>query len=176
MSQKTAGDAWCVFPSALGWFALIGAGRVLKFLTFGHASEKAARRALRKTDPQADGNGQWSHPLVERLQAYASGGRDDFLDIQVDTSDLTPFARLVVPACRRIPYGRTLTYGQLAAQCGSPAAARAVGNCMARNRFPLVVPCHRVVASGGSLGGYSAPGGVRLKRRLLELESGNVPP
>ena len=73
--------------------------------------------------------------------------------------------------CRRIPYGRTMSYAELAAKAGSPNAARAVGNCMAGNRIPLIVPCHRVVCSDGRLGSYSAPGGTRMKRRLLDLES-----
>ena len=88
----------------------------------------------------------------------------------VELDHLAPFARRVVELCRRIPYGQTLTYGELAAQAGSPRAARAVGNVMRTNRCPLVVPCHRVVPSGSGLGGYSAPGGVRAKLRLLELE------
>ncbi len=75
-------------------------------------------------------------------------------------------------ACRRIPWGQTRSYAQLAAVAGRPGAARAVGSVMAKNRVPLVVPCHRVIASSGQLGGYSAPQGLSLKRRLLAMESG----
>ena len=74
---------------------------------------------------------------------------------------------------RRLPAdsrGLTRTYGELAAECGSPGAARAVGSVMAKNRYPLIVPCHRVLAAGGELGGYSAPDGLKMKRRLLEME------
>ncbi|MEX1224432.1 MAG: MGMT family protein, partial [Pirellulales bacterium] len=74
-------------------------------------------------------------------------------------------------ACRRIPIGQTMSYAELAAVAGSPGAARAVGNIMAGNRVPIIVPCHRVVGSGGSLGGYSSSGGLRTKRRLLSLEA-----
>ena len=76
----------------------------------------------------------------------------------------------VVRACRKIGRGRTRTYGELAAAAGSPGASRAVGSVMAKNRFPIIVPCHRVVGAGGSLGGFSAPTGLNLKERMLALE------
>lgn len=89
----------------------------------------------------------------------------------LDWGRLTPFERAIGRAVRRIPWGRTRTYGQVARDAGRPGAARAVGRAMARNRFCLFVPCHRVVRAAG-LGGFSAPGGIALKRRLLELEGG----
>jgi methylated-DNA-[protein]-cysteine S-methyltransferase len=73
-------------------------------------------------------------------------------------------------ACRRIGYGQTISYGQLAASVGAPGAARAVGTCMATNPLPLVVPCHRVIPAAGPPGFYSAPGGCRMKQRLLAME------
>ena len=69
------------------------------------------------------------------------------------------------------PVGTTLSYGQLAARAGSPRACRAVGNCIAGNKIPIVIPCHRVVLSGGGIGKYSAPGGARMKKRLLMIEN-----
>lgn len=89
----------------------------------------------------------------------------------LDWEGATPFERIVGEAVRRIPWGETRTYGQVARSVGRPGAARAVGRAMARNRFFLFVPCHRVVGAAG-LGGFSAPGGAALKRRLLELEGG----
>ena len=83
--------------------------------------------------------------LVERLMRYAAGEPVDFSDVRVDERHLTRFGRRIVQACRRIPAGQTRSYGQLAAACGSPGAARAVGQVMAKNRYPLVVPCHRVI-------------------------------
>ena len=94
----------------------------------------------------------------------------DFSDVPLALDHLTPFGRRVVAACRRIPWGQTRSYGELAAECGSPGAARAVGSVMAKNRYPLIVPCHRVLAAGGELGGYSAPDGLKMKRRLLAME------
>ena len=159
-----------VFPSALGWMALIGSGRTLRWLTFGHSSSQAAVASLPRELVRAARPDTWNLPLVRRLRAYASGARDDFRDVDVDAGPRTAFGRRMLRCCRQIPYGRTLTYGQLADRAGSPGAARAVGNCMAGNRIPLVIPCHRVIASDGGLGGYSAVGGLRMKQRLLELE------
>ena len=109
--------------------------------------------------------------LAERIQSYAAGTDEDFSDVPLDLSHLTEFQRRVVKECRRIRVGQTLSYADLAAKAGSPGAARAVGNTMARNRFPIVVPCHRVIGSAGSLGGFSAPSGISLKRRMLDLEA-----
>ncbi len=160
-----------VFPSSLGWMAIISSGSVLKGLTFAHRSPQAARAALARPLTSLASPDTWQRRLVARLQAYASGEEMDFRDVRIDAGLSTDFQRRVVHLCRQIPWGKTLTYGQLAASAGRPGAARAVGNRMAANRLPLVVPCHRVVAADGRLGGFSAPGGVRLKRRLLDLES-----
>ena len=108
------------------------------------------------------------HPLIPRLQAYFSGEQDAFEDVQLDLSWTTPFQRAVAEALRRIPYGETVTYGELAALAGHPNAQRAAGTFCAGNRFPLFVPCHRVVAADG-LGSYGSLG-VEYKRRLLALE------
>jgi methylated-DNA-[protein]-cysteine S-methyltransferase len=108
------------------------------------------------------------------LAGYAEGEQVQFGSIRLDCTGLTPFGRAVTNACRCIPYGTTCSYGELAARAGSPGAARAVGSVMRRNAWPIVVPCHRVLASGGKIGGYSAPGGLDLKRRLLELEGADL--
>jgi methylated-DNA-[protein]-cysteine S-methyltransferase len=152
--------------------AWIASGETLRQLTFGHGSAEAAVAALGDDLAETARAGGGTSPLVRRLQAYASGVRDEFRDVEVDPGPLTEFQRRVLDHCRRIPYGRRLTYGELATRAGYPGAARAVGRCMASNRVPLIVPCHRVVAASGGLGGYSARGGLRMKRRLLELEAG----
>ncbi|HNQ23906.1 MAG TPA: methylated-DNA--[protein]-cysteine S-methyltransferase [Phycisphaerae bacterium] len=105
----------------------------------------------------------------ETVKRYFAGKPVTF-DGDVDWPTQSAFARHIVRACRKIPYGSTISYGELAQRSGYPGAARAVGNVMARNPLPLVVPCHRVVRADGSLGGFSGPGGVCLKERLLELE------
>jgi len=107
------------------------------------------------------------------IREYLAGRRRAFT-IAVDLPNVTAFRRRVLLACRRVPYGATVTYGQLAARVGRPRAARAVGQAMAANPLPLVIPCHRVLAAGGGLGGFlgGAGGGLGLKRRLLALEAG----
>ena len=104
--------------------------------------------------------------VARELAEYADGKREAFT-FPIDPGG-TAFDGLVWNALRRIPYGKTATYGQIARRIGKPSGARAVGAANGRNPIPIVVPCHRVVASGGKLGGYG--GGLALKRRLLELE------
>ncbi|MCK4277043.1 MAG: methylated-DNA--[protein]-cysteine S-methyltransferase, partial [Phycisphaerae bacterium] len=102
-----------------------------------------------------------------QIRAYCAGRLRRFT-VAIDLSGIPPFHRKVLTAARRIPYGRTATYGELARRAGSPRAARAVGQAMAHNPVALLIPCHRVVAAGGGLGGFG--GGLALKRRLLALE------
>jgi methylated-DNA-[protein]-cysteine S-methyltransferase len=162
-----------VFPSKLGWMAAVAAGTMVQQLTFGHPTAATARSAVDADLLAGAVPGRRDSPLVRRLQAYALGAADDFRDIRVDFGPTTEFRRRVLARCRRVPYGSTISYAKLAAKAGCPGSARAVGNCMAANRIPLIVPCHRVVCSSGRIGSYSAPGGTELKRRLLSLESDN---
>jgi methylated-DNA-[protein]-cysteine S-methyltransferase len=164
-----------VFPSKLGWMALVTAGATVRQLTFGHPSAAAARKALGGKTPKNATIGKRDVALVRRLQAYAAGEPDDFRDVSVDPGPVSPFQAKIWKRCRNIPFGRTVSYSELASKAGSPDAARAVGNCMARNPIPLIVPCHRVVCASGEVGFYSAPGGSQMKRRLLALESDNWP-
>ncbi|MGA2797368.1 MAG: methylated-DNA--[protein]-cysteine S-methyltransferase [Thermoguttaceae bacterium] len=161
-----------VFPSSLGWFALLGNKDRIEELTFGHPSARAAKKALPPGLLAQARSLSRKPPLVRRLQAYAKSARnDDFRDIQLDLGRLSVFQRQVLEQCRNIPFGTTLSYGQLAARTGSHRAYRAVGNCMAGNKIPIIIPCHRVVPSSGGLGSYSAPGGVKMKKRLLSMEN-----
>jgi methylated-DNA-[protein]-cysteine S-methyltransferase len=181
--DKAANVNFAVFCTELGWMALAVRDETLCGLVFGHATAEKAGAALERymgVTPQQSRirkqhTDEPASPLVERLvdelQRFAAGEPVDFRDVRVNEEHLTPFGRRIVAACRRIPFGQTRSYGQLTAVCGSPGAARAVGQVMAKNRYPLVVPCHRVVAAGGKLGGFSAPQGLAMKRRLLALES-----
>ena len=108
------------------------------------------------------------HPLADRVRRYFAGERVSFEDVEVDLFWGTDFQVAMAKVLREVPYGETVTYGELAALAGHPNAQRAAGTFCAGNRFPLVVPCHRVVSAGG-LGGYGSLGG-EYKRRLLELE------
>jgi methylated-DNA-[protein]-cysteine S-methyltransferase len=117
---------------------------------------------------------------ADLLRGYFAGAVVDLGPIRLDGAGLSEFEAAVYAELRTIGYGATTSYGALAAAVGRPEAARAVGVAMARNRWPVVVPCHRVLARSGAPGGFSAPGGVRTKRRLLALEGvtldGGAPP
>src|SRR5437868_10833572 len=173
--MATTTTASYLFPSELGWMALAWSGEQLTRFSFGHPSAAAAAADLEfndewtTTDPKRVP--EWIAELASRLQSYAAGNEERFDDVPLDLSRLSEFQNRVVRACRRIARGRVRTYGELAAACGSPGAARAVGTVMAKNRYPLIVPCHRVLAAGGELGGYSAPDGLKMKQRLLAMES-----
>jgi len=161
-----------LFPTNLGWMALACRGQQISRLTIGHPSAAAAAASLEIDMPTIERHKlpEFVATLVDRLERYASGEAVRFDDVPVDLAHLSPFQAKVVRACRRIARGRTRTYGELAAAAGSPGAARAVGSVMAKNRLPIIVPCHRVVGAGGSLGGFSAPTGLDLKRRMLAIE------
>jgi methylated-DNA-[protein]-cysteine S-methyltransferase len=107
--------------------------------------------------------------IAEQLQAYFAGARASF-DLPLDLNQMTPFQRSVLQAARRIPSGTVWTYKQVAQVIDKPRASRAVGQALGRNPVPIVIPCHRVVASDGGLGGYSGGGGLDSKRLLLRLE------
>ena len=108
--------------------------------------------------------------VIEKVCRHLQGEVQDFRDITVDLDGAAPFARQVYEAAREIPAGQTRTYGQLAEALHRPAAARAVGQILARNPIPLIIPCHRVLAAGGKPGGFSAHGGRTTKARLLAIE------
>lgn len=110
---------------------------------------------------------EYAQEARRQLQAYFSGELQGF-EVPLDLSGRTEFQRRVLAACQAVAYGSTVTYGELAARSGYPGAARAVGQVMATNRLAIVVPCHRVLGSGGRLTGYGY--GLALKRELLERE------
>ena len=109
---------------------------------------------------------------VQSIQAHLAGQPQDLRDLPLDFSGVQDFERRVYAAARALDPGQTCTYGELANAISQPAALRAVGQALGHNPWPLVIPCHRVLAAGGRLGGFSAPGGSETKRRLLVLERG----
>ena len=177
-ASQTSGVTAASFPTELGWMALIVRDQVVDRIWFGfdtgQAAETAAELSISKyaspfeVDWNSAGNSldRWVHPL----QDFAAGEKVSFTKWKIETGHLSPFQRSVVIQCRRIARGKTVTYGELAELAGSPGAARAVGSVMSSNRVPIVVPCHRVVGACGSLGGYSSPRGLEMKKELLKME------
>jgi methylated-DNA-[protein]-cysteine S-methyltransferase len=172
--KHRASRAVWAFRTELGWFGIAGCGSVLESLTFGHSAQAevlarmqsilAAGATIRDCNPD----------LRRRLELFAKAGGEDFSDVATTQTETTPFAARVIAAVRRIPAGATRSYAELAGAAGSPRAARAVGNIMARNPIPIIIPCHRVTASGGRIGGYSAPRGLDMKRQLLALDAAST--
>ncbi|WP_166828074.1 methylated-DNA--[protein]-cysteine S-methyltransferase [Thalassoroseus pseudoceratinae] len=160
-----------VFSTSLGWWGYAHVDGAIIGVVIGHRTESAAWKALKQRVPGLKSRNNDGLLLQNRFKNYIAGEIDDFQDILVRRSRLTSFQSNVLTACRAIEHGETVTYGELARRAGSPKAARAVGSVMANNVMPVIIPCHRVVPSSGQFGGFSAPGGVTLKRQLLDLES-----
>jgi O-6-methylguanine DNA methyltransferase len=158
---------WDVIPSPLGPLYVATSAKGLCSVDFG-VSEADFKKRL---DPLArtERNPAALAPIAEQLQAYFAGTRLRF-DASLDLDQLTPFQASVLQTARRIPRGSVWTYGQVARTLGKPQASRAVGQALGRNPVPIVIPCHRVIASDGGLGGYSGGGGLESKRFLLQLE------
>lgn len=154
IAWSDAGIAGFLLPAAEGWD--------------GDLRRWQARRVpnARQSDPGADVS-----KVIEAAKRYFAGEKIDFSGVVVDLGEQEEFFQQIYESLRRVAYGRTTTYGALAGELGAgPEAARDVGVAMANNPTPLIVPCHRVLAAGGKLGGFSAPGGSDTKLRMLELE------
>ena len=140
----------------------------------GERSRDAALRRVQgaNTGVQYDHDDAPDFPcdMAERFNAWADGADESFADVPITLGDASSFRKAVTTACRRVRCGEMITYGELARQAGHAGAARAVGRVMATNPLPVIVPCHRVVASGGKMRGFSAAGGVATKQRMLKLE------
>jgi len=158
---------YAVFRTAAGWAGLLGSEAGLRRATLPQLAEAEVKELLGIADSPAVFSLQPFKSLVERLQAYYEGYRVDF-DDKLDLSGSTGFQRSVWRATRSIPYGETRSYGWIAGQIGQPQAARAVGQALHRNPLPIIIPCHRVIASDGSLGGFGGDEG--MKNNLLQLE------
>jgi O-6-methylguanine DNA methyltransferase len=129
-----------------------------------------ARIARRWTANRADVIPPWIGEIIKRVKLHLKGEAQDFRDVELDLDGTGRFAKQIYAAARAIPSGRTMTYGQLAEAAGRSGAARAVGQAMGKNPIPLIIPCHRVLASGSKPGGFSAYGGLATKTKMLEIE------
>lgn len=177
----TSPKSWelSVFLTDFGWFGLAGQDGKVTDVLIGHASPAAVHRAFQarhrtdrtSSDFQDFDERDWNPSLKSQLQQFAQGIPHEFRDVEIEFSPMTEFQSRVISAVRNVKYGETISYAELACRANSPRAARAVGNVMASNRLPILVPCHRVVATGGRWGGFSAPQGVDLKKRLLSMEA-----
>jgi methylated-DNA-[protein]-cysteine S-methyltransferase len=171
--------AYCIFETPLGACGIAwkeqGSSRIPPVVTFfqlpegtrsmtdTRIAERSGGRKARVPPPLIAG-------IIRKIQMHLQGDAQDFMDTAVDLAGAGPFARQVYEAARKIPAGRTRTYGEIAKEMNRPTAARAVGQALGRNPVPLIIPCHRVLAACGKAGGFSAHGGVGTKAKLLEIE------
>jgi methylated-DNA-[protein]-cysteine S-methyltransferase len=117
----------------------------------------------------------WVHDIIDRVQRHLAGDPQDFSDVRFDFSCVPEFVRAVLQATLDVKAGFTATYGQIAAAIGQPvAASRAVGSALGSNPWPLLIPCHRIIASTGNMIGFSGPGGIATKVKLLALEGAQL--
>jgi methylated-DNA-[protein]-cysteine S-methyltransferase len=167
---------WCLFDTPLGAGAIAWTEHGVCGLQLPDDDAGRQRARVRRRFPHA----LESAPMPEIATAISlvtdllSGESADLSEVQLDFEGVTELDRQVYTLARTVPAGETCTYGDLARRLGDVHLAREVGQALGRNPFPIVVPCHRVVASDGRLGGFSAPGGVSTKQRLLEIERANV--
>ena len=163
---------YTAFDTALGTCGVAWTARGLTSVLLPEAGDGELRAKLQDRGEPADVDSApaWVRRAIARIRRHLAGKPQDLSRIPVVLDGAAPFTRRVYELLRTIGAGQTLSYGELARRAGSPGAARAVGQAMARNPLPLVVPCHRVLGSGGSLGGFSAHGGTTTKARLLRLE------
>ncbi len=149
------------------WIAVTDQG--LAAVSFGGDEATFRQEVGRRTRLRTVRSAAQTATARRQLGEYLNGRRTSFT-LDVDLRHVTSFQRSVLQAARAVPRGQVVTYGQIGQRIGRPRAARAIGQALGSNPIPIVVPCHRVLASDGSLGGYSGRGGIRTKRRLLVLE------
>ncbi len=159
---------YVVFRAPVGWLGVLGSRKGLLATTLPQSSSERALNQLGDDIDQAAPSSAEFKDLMTRLEGYLNGHRVAFDDV-LDPRGATAFQRRVWQAARLIPYGETRSYAWVAQKIGRPSAVRAVGQALANNPWPIIVPCHRVVNNDGRLGGYS--GGVAMKQYLLNLEA-----
>ncbi len=167
---------YTLFDTVIGWAGLAWSDRGLVAVHLPHPDPETACRSFLRKHPGAAETPPT--PAIQKaiadIRALLAGGRPDLLDVEIDIGRVPEFNARVYEIARAIPPGETLTYGEIAVRLGDKLLARNVGQALGANPWPIVVPCHRVTAAGGKLGGFSAPGGVDTKVRLLTIEGAAV--
>jgi methylated-DNA-[protein]-cysteine S-methyltransferase len=171
----TASTGFALFETAIGTCGVAWGMDGVVGLILPETSRRVAADRLARMGPGLLEAAPPLPPPIDRLirdiRGLLDGARIDLGPVTIDLSRVPEFDRRVYEVARAIPPGRTLTYGDVATRLGDSGLARAVGQALGRNPFPIVIPCHRVVAAGGEIGGFSAAGGAATKRRMLAIES-----
>ncbi len=171
---------FAIFDTALGHCGVVWTSRGIAGVNLPEGSEEKTRARVRKRFPEAEeaAASPAIQRIIEQVIALVAGEKIDLSQVTLDHAPLPEFSKRVYAIVRTIPIGQTLTYGDIAKQLGDVALSREVGQAMGRNPTPIIMPCHRVVAASGKTGGFSAPGGIDTKMKLLTIEHrhGNHPP
>jgi methylated-DNA-[protein]-cysteine S-methyltransferase len=170
---------YCVFETAAGFCAIAWSDAGVTRFHLPMSTADATERSLQRRMPDATAGTPPAQvsAVIAAAQRYFAGEKVDFSDVPLDLDIRDEFFRKIYSAARQLGWGQTTTYGTLAKELGAgPEAARDVGQAMARNPVPLIIPCHRVLAAGGKLGGFSAPGGSSTKQRMLQMEGVSLEP
>ena len=163
---------FALFETAIGWCGIAWSARGVAAVQLPGRSEAATRdRLLRRVPAARDGAPPAQvQRAIDDIVALLGGERRDLSHVTIDTGTVPDFHRRVYDAARRIPAGATLSYGEVAERLGDRNLARDVAEALSQNPCPIIVPCHRILAAGGKPGGFSGPGGVATKLRLLTIE------
>ena len=161
---------YTIFRTQWGWFGLLGGEQGLLRTCLPVAHKEAVQSRMLSDIPNAERSKNAFSVLKIAIEDYYKGSPVDFDNVKVHLDGLSEFQRNVLTTLRTITYSKIVSYSQLAKLAGSPKAARAIGMVMAQNPLPLIIPCHRVIKSDGSVGQFSASGGTDTKKRMLDLE------
>jgi methylated-DNA-[protein]-cysteine S-methyltransferase len=164
---------WTLFDTGIGTCGIAWNERGLLRMQLPEKDDAATRARLEAASATSEAPPPWVSDAIALVREHLAGRPQDLGDIALDLSRATALTAAIYRAAQAVPAGTTTTYGELARQVGSPDAARAVGRAMATNPWPIIVPCHRVVAKDGS-GGFSAHGGLVTKELILRLEGGTL--
>jgi len=163
---------YAIFQTKWGNFGLAGTEDGLCRTQLPGSKPEKIKSLLLKNLPAAQFDKTFCKILQQQITAYFEGDCVKFSrDIPLILDGFSSFGKTVLKTCREIEFGQTITYGQLAKKSGRPNASRAVGNTLAKNPLPLIIPCHRIIRSDSKMGGFSAPSGITFKKKMLELES-----
>lgn len=165
-------QSFAIFDTALGHCGIVWTSRGIAGVNLPEGSEEKTRARVKKRFPEAieTSPSVEIQKIIDEVIALVAGEKIDFSYVTLDHAPLPEFSKRVYEIVRTIPIGQTLTYGDVAKKLGDVSLSREVGQAMGRNPTPIIMPCHRVVAASGKTGGFSAPGGVDTKMKLLSIE------
>jgi methylated-DNA-[protein]-cysteine S-methyltransferase len=178
MQVSSTSTGHTVFETSLGFVGIAWSEAGLTRLCLFQRDRAAIERRLEKLGATGgEGNiPAWVAMLIHDIKAYAEGEEIDFSGVPVDLAGVDDFHAAIYDAARKLAFGETTTYGELAKRAGHAGLPRETGQALGANPVPLVIPCHRILAAGGKIGGFSAPGGSTTKERMLALEGVRVGP